>query len=533
MDILSLNEELSDYNLFVDYYETNKEKPIEEWLVFDGMINKPSKQGVVGLFKTKDGNHQCIFKISQYINYLVYHELVIMQGLQEVSSFCPHFCKGIGMITVKLEANIKKDTKDNPFDISNTKYPINKDVLLSEYIENSTKFYNYIRSPKIDENILFSIIKQVLLGVSFAQKLKKFTHYDLHSFNVMIKKCNKDIVFLYKMDESNQFCVPSLGTYPVIIDFGFSYIENLEDGPMWGSLAHTDVGFTSDRYDWVADPKLFLVTVSEELKYKRNTKKSKKLRRIVRNIFHPLKIDWQSGWDDLNIKGASNYVLKMIEKKNNISKLFYKFDIYCIDIIQTLIILPLQEQSYDDIELTYVTFLNEWVKIENQISNPFYNLYILKGLIDVARTVRPEYINKNTRYNAVSMFQKEIYDLLDSVAKFCRPKDVHFEKLLCSLYLFSKSVEGLLFEIMKKRMSDKQKEYDNLPVTSIDEIYAIINTNIPDEYVYNEKTKVLVMDMDTKDCKLYTLPKEELKNINKITHLARGSYIYDLYKNNF
>lgn len=527
---MDICDEISDYNLFVDYFEENKDKPIEEWLIFDGLINKPSKQGIVGLFKSKDGNQQCIFKISQYINYLVYHELIIMQGLHEVSLFCPNFCKGIGMITVKMEANVKKDSNENPFCVVNSKYPVEKDVLLSEYIENSSKFYNYIRSPKIDENILYSIIKQVLLAISFAQKVKKFTHYDLHSFNVMIKKCNKDIVFLYKIDESNQFCVPSLGTYPVIIDFGFSYIENLEDGPLFPSLSHTDVGFMSDRFDWVADPKLFLVTVSEELKYKRNTKKSKKLRRIVRNIFHPLKIDWQSGWDDLNLKGASDYVLKLIEKKNKISKLFYHYDLYCIDIIQTLIILPLQKQEYENIELTYVTFLKEWVKIEDQISNPYYNLYILKGMVDVARTIRPEYMDKNTRNSAISIFQKSTYDLLDSVAKFCRPKDVHFEKLLCSLYLFSKSVEGLLFEIMKNRMAQKQKEYDNLPVNSIDEIYAIINTNIPDEYIYTEKTKVLIMDMQKKESKLFTLPKEEIDNINRITHLAKGTYIYDLFK---
>jgi hypothetical protein len=79
-------------------------------------------------------------------------------------------------------------------------------------------------------------------------------------------------------------------------------------------------------------------------------------------------------------------------------------------------------------------------------------------------------------------------------------------------------------------MSIKQKEYDNLPVNSIDEIYAIINTNIPDEYTYTEKTKVLIMDMQKKESKLFVLPKDEIDNINQITHLAKGAYIYDLYK---
>ena len=138
------------------------------------------------------------------------------------------------MIKSKVEPKYKKS--ENPFDIK-SKYAIEKDVLLCEYIDKSCKFYNYIRSDKVEEDVLYSIVKQVLLGITIAQKEKKFTHYDLHSFNVMIKKCNKDLVFLYKIDEENQFCVPTLGHYPIIIDYGFSFIEDMNDNPLWASLA--------------------------------------------------------------------------------------------------------------------------------------------------------------------------------------------------------------------------------------------------------------------------------------------------------
>ena len=190
----------------------------------------------------------------------------------------------------------------------------------------------------------------------------------------MIKRCDKDLVFLYKIDDENQFCVPTLGYYPVIIDFGFSYISDMDDGPLWPSLAHTDVGFLSDRFDWVADPKLFLVTVSDEIKTKRKTKKSKIFRKVVRNIFHSLNIDWESGWDDYGEKGASDFVLEKLESYNKVSELFKEYDHYCIDILQTLVILPLQKQEYKNFETSYQAFLNEWVKIENEISNTFYNL---------------------------------------------------------------------------------------------------------------------------------------------------------------
>ena len=86
MEVLSLNTN-SKYNELVKYYEENKDKPIEEWLKFNTVLDKPGKQGVVGLFDTKENNNQYIFKISQYINYLVYHELIIMQGLKEINTY--------------------------------------------------------------------------------------------------------------------------------------------------------------------------------------------------------------------------------------------------------------------------------------------------------------------------------------------------------------------------------------------------------------------------------------------------------------
>lgn len=530
MEIFSLNNNKSKYDKLVKYFEENKHKDINEWLTFDRMLDKPGKQGQLGIFKTNN-NEEIVFKISQYINYLVYHELTVMQGLKEISTFCPHFLKGLGMISCKVNAKYDKKQNLNPFVVSN-KYPIHKDILLAEFLDNSSKFYNYIRSEKISEEVLYSIIKQVLLAISIAQRQKKFTHYDLHSFNIMIKKCDKDIVFLYKIDEENQFSVPTLGYYPVIIDYGFSYISDMEDGPLWGSMAHTDVGFTSDRFDWVSDPKLFLVSVSDEIFDKRRTKKSRKLKKLVYKIFGPLTIDWECGWDDFGDKGVSDYVTKTLEKHNTISNLFTDYDHYCIDIIQTLIILPIQNQDYDNIHKYYKVFLKEWVKIENLISNPFFNLYILKNIVDVTRMIRPDYMNKQKRNHAISYFKQSIYNTLSEVSKFCIPKNINFEKLLCSLILLSKNIEGLMFNIADSKLKKKYNEYNKLTFDSVEQIYGTVSTTITDNYVYNSNTQVFIMDCEKKSSYVFKIPDSEMDNINSITHLARGTYIYDLYKNN-
>lgn len=528
-----------EFTKLVSYFKENSSKPWTEWLDFKETFDRPGKQGLVGLFKLKNNendsqntdpnnNKHYIFKISQYINYLIHHELVVMNGLNDLAPYCIHFCKSIGSITCDVDPKSRKS--GNPFEKS-SEYTIEKEVLLCEYIEKSYKLYNYIRAiERIEEDIIYSSVKQVLLAIAIAQNVKRFSHYDLHSFNIMMRKCDKNLVFLYVLDEENQFAVPTLGYYPTIIDFGFSYISDMDDGPLWTSLSHTDVGFMSDRFDWVADPKLFLVSVSHEMRQKRKTKKSKIFRNVVKNIFAPLTIDFECGWDDKFDKGALDYVMELLEKYNTESKLFYDYEHYCFDIIQSLIILPLEKQNYSNIGKYYKIFLTEWIKIENEIGSPFYNLYILKGIVDAARHNRSDYYSEERRQIAISTFTNMLHDRINKVSKFCLPKKIHYEKLLCSLLVLSRCIEGKLYEVINNQMAKKQKEYDKLPLTSTEQIYAAIESNIPDTYTYSKNTTVCVMNVVAKTYDVFNLPDECVNTVNKLHSLVRGTYLYDIYK---
>jgi hypothetical protein len=139
-------------------------------------------------------------------------------------------------------------------------------------------------------------------------------------------------------------------------------------------------------------------------------------------------------------------------------------------------------------------------------------------------------VNKHTRQKSITIFRQFIYDSIAKVSKFCIPKNIHFEKLLCSLLVFSKNIEGFLFQIMNSKVARKQKQYDTLPLQSVDQIYAAISTNLKDDYKYNKNTKVLIMDNVNKECNIFNIPVDEIENINSITHLAHGTYIYDIYK---
>lgn len=525
-------------NLYI--FNKNINIPWYEWLEFNSSFKNPGKQGMAGILTLKqDTNVKYVFKISQYINYLIEHEYSVLNGLNKISNFCPHFCKGYGIIKSQVDSRIRKTGNPFKIDSKNTSgYNIEKNILLMEYIDDSYKFSKYIKNDNITDENLFNIIKQVLMAISISQIKKKFTHYDLHSDNIMIKNCDKDLVILYILDENNQFLVPTLGYFPIIIDYGFSYIEDMEDPSennnyLWPSLSFTDIGFMSDRFDSIADPKLFLISVSDEIKSIRNSKKSKKFRNIVKNIFSPLSVEWDCGWDNLYEYSASDYVLSLLEEHTGNSIIFKECENYCIDLLQSLIILPLEKRSFNNLIDSFETFINEFFKIESQISNNFFNLYILKGIIDSARNVRSDYYNKDTREYALKTFRHDIYERIDKVVKYCITDDIHFEKLLCSLFVLSNSIEGVYYNIMENKMEKKYKEYDKLPLKTSEQIFGCLDVNFTDNYDYNNNTALMVIDCLNNTNKVYKLTNENIEMLNNLHNISRGTYLYNsLFHNN-
>lgn len=507
--------------------ESNKKyETLPPGIEYKESFSKNGKQGVVGLLKLKSGKN-CVWKISQHINYIVDQENAILQSLNDMREYCPHFVRGFGKLTVKMSSDYRK--VENPYKTSG-RHNIYNDVLLLEHIDKARKFYRYIKNKSIEEEVLYSIVKQTLLAMTVAQREKGLAHYDLHSNNILIKTCNPNSVFLYVLDDKTQYCVPTYGYYPVIIDFGFGYVDAMKDGPLWGALAHTEVGFLSNMCDKWADPKLFLVTVSDEIKGYRKTKTSRKFRRLVKNIFSPLNIDWESGWDSQNgVINCSDKVYNMVKREGKFSKFFRETGQYCIDIMQSLITLPLKKRRYRDIEDVYRMIVDEFHKIEMEISSVFYNLYIFKKIVDAARVVMPLYSNKDTMNEATRKFKGMALETISEVAKYCNPR-LDWDKLLCSLIVFSRQMEGLMYEHITPRLNEKAEEYEDMDLKSQTEIYEALEVNIPSDFVFDGDTSVYVWDFHRKQSKCIELSPRFVDKINNESDtLRRGKMLYDFY----
>jgi len=485
------------------------------------------KQGVAGLVKEKSTNQYLVYKIPQYMNFLASHEYLIMKGLNELNEFCPHFCKVRDNKIFKINP-LFKDENVNPFEKG--EFPsLELNVVMMEYIEDSIPFFKLIENKRIPFYIIMNIFKQIVVAIKIAQREKKFVHYDLHTMNILMQPCDPDDVHVYVLDKENVVTVPTYGWIPIIIDYGFGRSDDINNHPMNCSLAFTDAGYMSPAYDPLADMKILLVSMSEDLKGCRHRRKdddAQRFRNISKHIFYDLNIDWRSGWDISDDIPIIDQLFEYVEDENEESIVFTEFSHYSMDILQNLITLPLSPNegiSLRELKKAYTLLVHEFNKLEREINDPFYSLYILRQTVTIARGLIDEYVNEDTQYKTIDKFEHLVFAEINKVAKFVRMEGVNFEAILCALYVFKEQLEGQLYFLLEKTMREKYVEYSNMKVQGIDEILAIFEINFPsNHYVYNEKSKIHFYDSIKRTHQECRIPSKYLDKFNRMSDCMKG-----------
>ena len=93
-------------------------------------------------------------------------------------------------------------------------------------------------------------------------------------------------------------------------------------------------------------------------------------------------------------------------------------------------------------------------------------------------------------------------------------------------------MEGILYDVVISLTDKKEHEYSKLPLKSVEQIYAAVEANIEDEYVYSKDTSVIILDSIKGTTELYDLDEKSSAIVNSLHSIARGTYIYDLYNHN-
>lgn len=507
-------------------YQKNPEL-VDSWATVD-KIFRSGRQGITGVLKTRTSpGRRFVFKVSQYIDFLVEHEYKVMTRLSSLSDYCPHFCSEPEMLMCITEPKPKK--YKSPFDIVSSK-PLYKNVLIEEYIK-GPKLGTFIDSST-SLAVALSAIKQVMMGIFMSHDLM-FTHYDLHTDNIILESCSRNDVFLYIMDDDTSYVVPSNGYCAKIIDFGFSYIDSLDNEPLTTSFLHTDIGYTNDRFDWLTDAKLFLVSVEHQIEtaFEGSSQDVKKFKNCVYNMFCKLDIDWECGWDDFDGGSLVDNLIETLEDEcRPTSFLFSKHAVDSINILQGLINLPLEPVSYDDMCTAYSMFLKEFSKIEDMIENPAHLFYVLKAIVDTARIVKDEYADKETRHQSVRKFKEIVLDVVGSIAKFCTLKTLHYEKMLCSLYAFADCMNGYYYSLMNKRCKERSRQQSRIPVKNMKEILNVLCYNLQDKYEFNKNTTIHVFDRRKHTTTTFKLSNKDISSIENCEQWMVASHLFSMYK---
>jgi hypothetical protein len=521
---------------FEQYYQQHQDKPWDQWLIQDkpkddeehDSESMHGKQGYVGILRHPHNKSlSCLYKISKVDDNLVEHEYKILKGLEPLAQYCPHFHRVYAMIP--FESNLIY--RSNPLDYNTHSKVVKRNMLLMQYVQSKYDFKSMIDDDSVKDEYIIIIMKQVILCIRLAQDYQ-FTHYDLHTENILIRNCNPNMHLLYLLDENTQVFTPTFGYIPNIIDYGFSYCD-VPNNELTCTLVHTQQGFTSARFDPYADIKLFFVSTVDDIAREECRKSiSSKLQNITRNIFSGMNVQWGSGWDNSKMLSPVKMIHELVREYVKPSVLFNKSDLW-FDTIQVLIQLPLSPMPYHDLEQSFTSFIAEFIKFEERIVSKTLLNYILKVFVGHVKNYRASYLKGGEESTwAVLEIKKHFLEDYTQLVNYHVPS-VDYEKMICSLLMMVECLEGLFYDYLEKRYTEKDAQYEIMRCKSLLDFVKILDYNFPYKSTkpLSPKSTVFVIDHVNHQSKMIHMNKEHVNITERLGQPdAIAKYIRSVYE---
>lgn len=502
---------------------------------------KFGKQGIVGLVYDKSTKQTRVYKFSSQLNMLGTHEYKVMKSLDTINSMCPFYTKAFELVNLPVNENFEHS--DNPFEIAGNESKFILDVCISEYIEKSRKFTTFVHHYKqVNDNIIISILKQVLLASLVAKNKCGLTHYDLHSDNILVQKCSyNDVYVWYDARNDARYVIPTLGYVPRIIDYGFSYSSALDGTPITTPLDFMKEGYTSIKTDEFSDFRICLVSILEDFyHYRPESELFDVTKRIVKKTFKKLNLDWESGWFIDNKSGASKFLFESMIK-NPANKAFFasptiEEHFYSIlGLLQLLMDNPLKSDPLPDKSMTvlfeeflfgFKEFHKHFVKLEHAFEknvnyknekeyepNPNMGLYIIRCTIECMLKTRDVYLNSAQPKDAVRKFQNLLFDSIRINKKLFDPK-INYEKYMVSIYVMANTFQSLLYKEYAYRKQYIDRQHQLSPVTSSNDLFYLINRHLGVPYHYTENSRIIYINEEAGCSQIYKLDQDQCLALN-------------------
>jgi len=211
---------------------------------FNNVFERKGVAAVCGTLKRKFNNEypEIVYKVSAFHDRICEHEEMILTKLNELKQYTPHF---VGLYDSKVMSITNKFIDDNAKHIckcENCKSDKNKHekhtlftqtqhinqkrdrtVLFLEYVSN-IHLKHALRSN--DDQLSTAQLIMSLAAIHQGIEHSNLCHYDLHIDNILLKECEQDSYFAYRFKNGKMLLTPTRGYYPVIIDYGTSYIDD-------------------------------------------------------------------------------------------------------------------------------------------------------------------------------------------------------------------------------------------------------------------------------------------------------------------
>jgi len=184
-------------------------------------IGKKSVYGYALSASFKNADDFFILKSPQdyHDNLVIYQELAVgLYGTNALREFIPNFVYVYGGFDCSSPFIIG----DNVINWCNLNEKENFQYVMYENVKDSVTFNDFIRNG-CSENDFLNNYLQILLALNLAYDKINFTHYDLHSDNILIRKLPSKRSIKYNLNNRDVYVNGS--TVATIIDYGMSRFE--------------------------------------------------------------------------------------------------------------------------------------------------------------------------------------------------------------------------------------------------------------------------------------------------------------------
>lgn len=480
-------------------------------LKFKGRVGRKTAQGVAYLYLF-DNKTPLLVKISKHLDYFIRHESDVMESVNKLASWCPNYSWSYCSRKMKVNVELydKEDFSNDPLEIKEDDKFIVQDVIFYEYIKNSITM-----TSRLDDRHIVATIQSVLAAIVSGQISSDFVHYDLHTDNILMKKCSYDKMYLYKFKERS-LLIPSYGYIPVVIDYGSAYVSHLEGKYVYGSMLSTDAGYMNGLFDAFRDPQVFLTGCLKDLEDIDIIKYSS-MRRWVIGLFSCFNIDLVNGWDQSEEFSAAGYVaesIKECERSKPLSRYFTRKTLDCVSVLQTLATYPYKDKGNGNIKKSYTSFMREFSKIENEIRSDTYRGYALMTLVDVVREgllVRNNFISR----------------MMEVTPFYAPPDDVDFATLETSLRKIGEQIGTIYSRVCNDQMGERRQLEKKVSFRNSEEILFKMAELYPLYFNIDTDTDITVVDIyNTKSYPL-KLTEDEIASLEDYTQLEMSTYLHN------